>query len=135
VPQQQEQQQTQQAQQQTQQTQQQTQQTQQQTQQAQQQAQLMAQEMQGKSSDQSVLIALSIVALAKQLSDLADLEKDEAKRDAMRANSSDIIKRAREVARLWPDKLYITVPPDWEPPNMLEPCPDCSRMRSKQERA
>jgi len=85
----------------------------------------LAQQMQGKNPpqppDHSVLIALSIAALAKQLGGLAPLEKDGAKRDAMRAKSAESIERARDVARLWPDRLYITVPPDWEPPNMFEP--------------
>lgn len=85
--------------------------------------------------DHTVLIALSIAGLARQLTNLADIEHDEIKRDAMRTKSSEIIARATDIARLKPEILYITVPPDWEPPNMLEPCPSCSHMRSKKERA
>jgi len=82
--------------------------------------------------DHAVLIALSIATLGKQLGFLATLENDYAKRDTLRTESAEIIRRAMHIAHH--DKLYITVPPGWEPPSMFEPCPSCDHMRSKGER-
>ena len=87
---------------------------------------------QGKLPNGAELIALSIATLGKQLGELADLEKDVSKSDRLRTESAEIIRRAMNIVHH--DKMYITAPPGWEPPNMLEPCPSCQHMRSKGER-
>ena len=79
--------------------------------------------------DHVALIALTIATLARQLEDSAELEGDATKQDVVRKASAEIIKHAMDVADH--DKLYITVPPGWKPPSTLEPCPNCSHLRSK----
>ncbi|WP_257168761.1 hypothetical protein [Bradyrhizobium sp. SRS-191] len=79
--------------------------------------------------DHVALIALTIATLGRQLEDLAQLEGDAARQDAVRSASAEIVKHAMDIVA--PDRLYITVPPGWKPPSALEPCPDCSHLRSK----
>jgi hypothetical protein len=103
-------------------------------QQQQQQEQQRAQQLQHKSKSEfsrhSALIAVSIASLARQLGDLAALEEDPKRQRMLRKHSDEIIESAMALTR--PEGLYITVPPDWEPPTMFEPCPNCTHMRSKQ---
>jgi hypothetical protein len=82
-------------------------------------------------NDMRVPLAISIATLGRQLSDLADHEKDPATRSDLQSKTQEIIDRAVEIAGLNPDAQYITVPPDWKPPQMMERCPNCDRMRSK----
>jgi hypothetical protein len=105
----------------------------QQQQQRQQQAQQMQQKTQIGFSRHSTVTTMAIASLARQLGELAELEQNNKRRKMVRANCAEIIKCATEIAT--PEVLYITVPPDWEPPTMFEPCPNCSHMRSKQKKS